>query len=79
MRPIILIPLLVALAACGSRDNDPGPGGVSVGEARALDDAAKMLDARKLPPLPDPHPELGDGPGVAASGDPVSAQASGAP
>ena len=37
-----------ALCACGS-DNDPGPGGVSVGEARALDEAAEMLDQQRLP------------------------------
>ena len=38
------------LAGCGSADNDPGPGGVSVGEARALDEAAEMIEARRLPP-----------------------------
>jgi hypothetical protein len=37
------------LAGCGAGDNDPGPGGVTVGEARALDEAAEMLDARRLP------------------------------
>ena len=40
----------VVLAACGPSDNDPGPGGVSVGEARALDEAAEMIEARRLPP-----------------------------
>jgi hypothetical protein len=35
------------LGACGGGDNDPGPGGVTVGEARALDEAAEMLDARR--------------------------------
>jgi hypothetical protein len=38
---------LALLAACGS-DTDPGPGGVTVGEARALDDAASMLDEQRL-------------------------------
>jgi hypothetical protein len=38
-----------ALAACGPGDNDPGPGGVTVGEARALDEAAEMLDRQQLP------------------------------
>ncbi len=33
-----------ALAACGAADNDPGPGGVTKGEAQALDDAAAMLE-----------------------------------
>jgi hypothetical protein len=41
---------LVWLAACGQRDTDPGPGGVSVGEARALDEAAAMLEQQRLPP-----------------------------
>jgi len=36
------------LAACGS-DDDPGPGGVTVGEARALDEAAEMLDEQRVP------------------------------
>lgn len=38
------------LAGCGPSDTDPGPGGVSVGEARALDEAAEMIEARRLPP-----------------------------
>lgn len=37
------------LASCGAADTDPGPGGVTVGEARALDEAAEMLDSRRLP------------------------------
>ncbi|HSQ94728.1 MAG TPA: hypothetical protein VLM18_01340 [Croceibacterium sp.] len=41
---------LIFLAACGQKDTDAGPGGVSVGEARALDDAAAMLEQRRLPP-----------------------------
>ncbi len=41
------LPLLVA---CGPAQNDPGPGGVTVGEAKALDEAAKMLDERNTPP-----------------------------
>ena len=40
----------VALTGCEKPDNAPGPGGVTVGEARALDEAAKMLDARLPPP-----------------------------
>ena len=46
-----LVPLaLVLLAACGQSDSDPGPGGVTVGEAKALDEAAAMIDQRRLPP-----------------------------
>ncbi len=37
---------LLLLAACSRTDNEPGPGGVTVGEAKALDDAAAMLEAR---------------------------------
>ena len=38
---------LLALAACGPADSDPGPGGVTVSEAKALDEAAAMLDERR--------------------------------
>lgn len=37
---------LATLSACGAAENDPGPGGVTVGEAKALDEAAEMLDER---------------------------------
>lgn len=47
-----LLPLL-ALASCGQKDTDPGPGGVTVGEARALDEAAEMLEKRPAPPTTD--------------------------
>ncbi|MEO9601519.1 hypothetical protein [Parasphingorhabdus sp.] len=54
MRNIFLFMMLSGLAACGSAPNDPGPGGVTVGEAQALDEAAKMLDERNaLPELID--------------------------
>lgn len=48
----ILAVSVSALAAmsCGAADNDPGPGGVTVGEARALDEAAEMLDERNADP-----------------------------
>ena len=49
MRTFALFPLAL-LAACGPSDSDPGPGGVTVGEAKALDEAAEMLDQRRLPP-----------------------------
>ena len=41
----------LALAAC-QQETDPGPGGVTVGEAEALDEAAEMLEAGRpeLPP-----------------------------
>lgn len=37
---------LLLLSACSRTDNEPGPGGVTVGEAKALDDAAAMLEER---------------------------------
>lgn len=46
------LPALLAaalLSGCGPSDNDPGPGGVTVGEARALDEAAEMLEQQRLP------------------------------
>ncbi len=46
----MLVPVFLALAACAPSGNDPGPGGVTVDEAEALDDAAAMLDERRLPP-----------------------------
>lgn len=50
MRKAFIPPIaLLALAACGKSDNDPGPGGVSVGEARALDEAAEMIEQRRPP------------------------------
>jgi hypothetical protein len=39
----------LALAACGSEGAD-APGAVSPGEAKALEEAAEMLDERRLPP-----------------------------
>jgi len=52
MRLLVLIPLL-ALAACKPADNEPGPGGVTVGEARALDEAAEMIEGQTPPAVPE--------------------------
>jgi hypothetical protein len=49
MRPTLTLALCLLLAAC-QQDSDPGPGGVTRGEARALDEAAQMLDSRPAPP-----------------------------
>lgn len=46
----IILAAVFGLAACGQGENEAGPGGVTAGEARALDEAAQMLDARRLPP-----------------------------
>jgi hypothetical protein len=50
VRGLIVIIALAALAACGRGENDPGPGGVTIGEARALDRAADIIEQRRLPP-----------------------------
>jgi len=49
MRSCISLALALALCACGKADNEPGPGGVTVGEARALDEAAEMIEAQRPP------------------------------
>lgn len=38
--------LLTIATGCSRTDNEPGPGGVTVSEAEALDDAAAMLESR---------------------------------
>ena len=47
LAPVAAAALLIA--GCGKKDSDPGPGGVTVGEARALDEAAEMLDKQRPP------------------------------
>lgn len=50
------------LGACGPGESDPGPGGVTVGEAKALDQAAAMIEARRLPSeaVASPTPQSSD-------------------
>jgi len=50
MKSSFSVMILAGLVACGPAQNDPGPGGVTVGEAKALDEAAEMLDERNAPP-----------------------------
>lgn len=38
------------ISACGPAGNDPGPGGVTIDEAEALEQAAEMIEARQPPP-----------------------------
>ncbi|MEP2989734.1 MAG: hypothetical protein ABJN65_09405 [Parasphingorhabdus sp.] len=52
MRKLLPIVATLTLFACGPAENDPGPGGVTVGEAKALDEAAEMLDERNTLPEP---------------------------
>ena len=49
MRRLFFPIVLLALAGCSKADNEPGPGGVSMGEARALDEAAAMIEQRRPP------------------------------
>lgn len=46
---VVMLAGSLALGACQKADNEPGPGGVSVGEARALDEAAQMIEDQQLP------------------------------
>ncbi|MEH6791605.1 hypothetical protein [Parasphingorhabdus sp.] len=50
MKKLVTLLLCSGIAACGPAQNDPGPGGVTVGEAKALDEAAEMLDERNTAP-----------------------------
>lgn len=53
---VLSLAALFALAGCAKADNEPGPGGVSVGEAKVLDEAAQMLEDRRLPAEAIPAP-----------------------
>ncbi|MDK2761445.1 MAG: hypothetical protein KYX64_08815 [Sphingopyxis sp.] len=46
----VAAPLILLAAGCSRTDNEPGPGGVTVSEAKALDDAAAMLESRDSVP-----------------------------
>ena len=50
-RAISVVLATLALAACGSSGDAGAPGDVSVSEAKALDEAAEMIEARR-PPAP---------------------------
>jgi len=69
--PALLLPAFL-LAACGKNDTDPGPGGVTVGEARALDEAAEMIESRKLPEDA-LEPEAGSAAGATTAATPPTA------
>lgn len=64
MRRFAPMPFAIAfavLAACGPSESDPGPGGVTVGEAKALDEAAEMLEQRRPTPAPSADATVGEG------------------
>jgi hypothetical protein len=48
VRLLLAVSLGLTLAACGS-EGASAPGGISEGEAEALEEAASMLDERRLP------------------------------
>lgn len=55
--PLAVLPALaLTLVACGSEGAD-APGAVSPDEAKALEDAASMLDERRVAPEPLPAHE----------------------
>ncbi|MBS0482560.1 MAG: hypothetical protein JSR96_10495 [Proteobacteria bacterium] len=67
----LLLPLcLLGLGACQKADTAPGPGGVTVGEARALDDAAQMIEDQRPSPnaVPAPPPSATASPAPPATG-----------
>lgn len=68
---VLAVALLVLVSACGPADTDPGPGGVTVGEAKALDEAAEMLEQRRLPAdaLPAPASSSSSGPSATPSSE----------
>jgi hypothetical protein len=46
MRIVLVASLVLVLSACGASEDGEGVGGVTASEARALNDAAEMLDSR---------------------------------
>ena len=69
----VALAVAALLAGCGPNDTDPGPGGVTVGEARALDEAAEMLDEQRLPAEALPPPGDAPPPGDERGSDPEPA------
>ncbi len=68
MKYLTIVPLFL-LAACGSSSD--APGGVTAGEAKALDEAAEMLEAKQLSPSAIP-PAPRDQPVTSASTAPAN-------
>ena len=71
LRRAALVSALLLCAACSRPDNATGAGGVSAGEARALDDAAQMVQDQQIPPQAMPAPQ---GPAKAAPPTPPGAK-----
>ncbi|MBF9150782.1 hypothetical protein [Novosphingobium jiangmenense] len=66
IRTIAAAALLASLTGCGSGEEEK-PGGVSQDDAKALDAAAEMLDARKQPALPEATVPAQEAPAPSAS------------
>ncbi|HEY8605039.1 hypothetical protein [Tsuneonella suprasediminis] len=47
---------VLLLSACSSQGEDPSPTGMTESESKALDDAAQMIEERRLPPDAIPNP-----------------------
>jgi len=45
MRSVVVLSIALLVAACGDGASEPGPGGVSTEDAKALDEAAAKLEA----------------------------------
>lgn len=63
-RQLAAVAVTLALAACGQDESAPPPQGMTAGEARALDEAAELIEQRRLPPealrASEPAPGTGD-------------------
>jgi hypothetical protein len=66
LRSFALAVLLGLVSACGSSEEEK-PGGVSRDDAKALDAAAEMLDARQQPALPEATVPAQEAPAPSAS------------
>ncbi len=57
--PLLVAGAVLALTGCGRSDDTAAPGDVTVSEAKALDEAAEMIEARRPPaPVVDPSAPL---------------------
>ncbi|USA63107.1 hypothetical protein NCF85_15370 (plasmid) [Qipengyuania citrea] len=72
-RLVPLLAALTALSACSGYDDDQPVEAVSQSEAEALDDAAEMIEQRRLPD--DAVPAAGDGTLAAEAEDAMPAGA----
>jgi hypothetical protein len=57
-RRLAVLIAILPLAACDGSAGSAGPGAVSEGEAQALDEAAEMLEQKRLPEGVVPEPDI---------------------